>query len=101
MTTDMIRKQFYINREQQNKLRNLAKQRGTSEAEVIRQIIDNEPSASENSNLSDSKFALNEILKYADKPRGLSGKPYQFNRDEIYQERESRWIRDGKKDDES
>jgi hypothetical protein len=101
MTTDMIRKQFYINREQQIKLRNLARQRGTSEAEVIRQIIDNEPSTIENKNLKDSKMALVEILNYASKPRGLSGKPYQFNREEIYQERESRWIREGKKDEES
>jgi hypothetical protein len=99
MTTAMIRKQIYINQEQQNKLRNLAKQRGTSEAEVIRQYIDNDPSSLENTIPKDSKTALEEILKYASKPRGLTGNPYQFNRNDIYQERESRWIREEKKDE--
>ncbi|HCS39835.1 MAG: CopG family transcriptional regulator [Anaerolineaceae bacterium] len=99
MTTDMIRKQFYINREQQKKLHALAKQRGTSEAEVIRQYIDNDLSVPVISIPRDSRYALEEILKYASKPRGLEGEPYRFNRAEIYQERENRWIRDGKKDD--
>ncbi|MBA4383213.1 MAG: hypothetical protein C0410_00605 [Anaerolinea sp.] len=99
MTTDMKRKQIYINQEQQNKLRNLAKKNGTSEAEIIRRYIDNDSSMLEVTIPRDSSFALEEIIKYASKARGLVGKPYQFKREEIYQERESRWIREDKKDD--
>lgn len=99
MTTEMIRKQIYINKDQQEKLRTLSKQHGISEAQVIRQYIDNDCSMLEVPFPGDSKKALEEILKYAAKPRGLIGQPYQFNRDEIYREREARWIRDGKKDE--
>jgi hypothetical protein len=42
MTTDMICKQIYIHRRQQNLLRHLARRRGTSAAEVIRGAIDHE-----------------------------------------------------------
>lgn len=101
MTTDMIRKQIYINQAQQSKLRSIAKQRGTSEAEVIRQFIDNEPSSLDTAIPKDSKTALEEILRYASKPRGLTGAPYQFNRREVYLERESRWIREEKTDEAS
>lgn len=99
MTTDMKRKQIYINQEQQIKLRSLAKKHRTSEAEIIRRYIDNDSSMLEVTIPRDSKSALEEIIKYASKSRDLVGKPYQFNREDIYQERESRWIREDKKED--
>ena len=39
---DMVRKQIYISRRQQTLLKRLAKEKGTSEAEIVRQAIDRE-----------------------------------------------------------
>ena len=48
MTSNMLRKQIYINRRQQNLLRQLARQSGMSEAEIIRRAIDRENDIAEN-----------------------------------------------------
>ena len=40
--TDMVRKQVYIHQRQEATLKRLARQRGLSEAEIIRQAIDRE-----------------------------------------------------------
>jgi hypothetical protein len=101
MTTDMVRKQIYIHRQQQNLLRQLARQRGTSEAEIIRCAIDRETSLQEIPFSVDSHTALEEIIQsaYAGQDRSVTGvEPYRFNRDELYDERESRWIREEKED---
>jgi hypothetical protein len=96
MTTDMIRKQIYINQEQQNKLRKLAMQRGTSEAEVIRQAIDRESSVHESFVFEDKETSFDQMLDEAFSNPHRPGGPYQFNRDEIYKERQARWIREDK-----
>jgi hypothetical protein len=101
MTTDMVRKQIYIHRRQQNLLRQLARQRGTSEAEIIRRAIDRETTLQEIPFSENSHTALEEIIQAAytpsDQPAAAS-EPYRFNRADLYEERENRWIRDGKKD---
>jgi hypothetical protein len=101
MTTDMVRKQIYIHRRQQNLLRQLARQRGMSEAEVIRRAIDRETTLQEIPLSEDSHSALENILQVAfahgDQPAQTS-EPYRFNRAELYEEREHRWIREEKKD---
>ena len=101
MTTDMVRKQIYIHRRQQNLLRQLARQRGMSEAEVIRRAIDRETTLLEIPLSEDSRTTLENILQAAfagsDQPAQTS-EPYRFNRDELYEERENRWIRQEKKD---
>jgi len=101
MTTEMVRKQIYINRRQQNLLRQLARQRGMSEAEIIRRAIDREVILQEIPFSENSHIALEEIIQAAyalrDQPAPVS-EPYRFNRADLYEERENRWIRDGKKD---
>jgi len=101
MTDYMVRKQIYIPKRQDALLKRLAKQRGVSEAEVIRQALEREMEAPEPA-MRDSKKALAEIIAYArslrERPEFMAGEPYRFNREELYEERESRWIRDEKGD---
>ncbi len=101
MTKEMVRKQIYIYRRQQNLLRQLARQRGMSEAEIIRRAIDREGILHEIPFSENSHTALEEIIRAAyalrDQPSPV-GEPYCFNRADLYEERENRWIRDGKKD---
>lgn len=94
MTEQMIRKQIYLPHHQNLKLKRLARQRGISEAEVIRQALEREvetpiPVA------RDSQKALDEIVAFAralrERPEFRQGAPYQFDRAEIYAERENRW----------
>jgi hypothetical protein len=96
MTEQMVRKQIYLPKHQNLKLKRLAEQRGISEAEVIRQALDREvelPVRIERN----SKKALDEIFSFVEslrqRPDFMQGKPYVFNRDEIYAERENRWIK--------
>jgi len=93
MPTDMVRKQIYIRRQQQNLLRQLAQIRGVSEAEIIRRAIDRETSYQGIPLSEDSHTALEEILKAAfarrDQP-ATAGEPYHFNRAELYEEQRNR-----------
>jgi hypothetical protein len=97
----MVRKQIYIHRRQQNLLRQLARQRGTSEAEIIRRAIDRETTMQGIPFSENSQTALEEIIQAAytlrDQPAAGS-ESYRFNRAALYEERENRWIRDEKKD---
>ena len=97
MSEHMIRKQIYIPRRQNLLLKRLAKQRGVSEAEVIRQALEREANTSAPA-ARDSRQALEEIIAFArslrSRPELMKGKPYKFNREENYEERESRWLRD-------
>ena len=101
MTTNMVRKQIYIHRRQQDLLRQLSRQRGTSEAEIIRRAIDRETTLQEIPLSENSHTALEEIIRAAYTPRdqpAAAGEPYIFSRAELYEERENRWIQDEKKD---
>jgi hypothetical protein len=94
MSEHMVRKQIYLPRRQNLTLKRLAKQRGISEAEVIRQALEREAEVSVSA-VKGSHQALNNIILYArslrKRPELLRGKPYQFNREELYAEREKRW----------
>ncbi len=96
MSEHMIRKQVYLHRRQNLTLKRLAKQRGISEAEVIRQALERETELSVSA-VKDSRQALNNIIVYArslrNRPDLLRGKPYKFNREELYKEREKRWFK--------
>jgi hypothetical protein len=97
MAEHMVRKQIYIPKGQEALLKRLARQRGVSEAEIIRQALEREVEAPAPV-LRDSKKALDEIIAYArslrNRPEFVSGEPYKFNREEIYKEREDRWLKD-------
>lgn len=96
MSEHMIRKQIYLPRRQNLKLRRLAKHRGISEAEVIRQALDREAVLSAPT-VHESHKALKKIFAYVDslrkRPEFIKGEPYKFDRDELYEERESRWVK--------
>ena len=94
MTTQMIRKQIYLPKRLDDSLKRLSKKRGVSEAEVIRQALEHESSAG-NMLHHDSQAAVEAILRFSDERLALKemAKPYTWNRDELYDERESRWNR--------
>ncbi|MEO8357988.1 MAG: CopG family transcriptional regulator [Chloroflexota bacterium] len=96
MSEPMIRKQMYLSRRQNKTLKRLAKQRGISEAEVIRQALERESALSVPA-IHDSRKALEKIFDYVESLRKrtefMQGKPYKFNRDDLYDERESRGMK--------
>lgn len=92
----MVRKQIYLPKRQNQVLKRLAKQRGISEAEVIRQALDREAEMSAPV-VRDSKKALDEMISFArslrNRPDLMQGEPVRWNRQELYEERESRWLK--------
>lgn len=89
--SQMQRKQIYIPARQQSQLKRLSKQRGVSEAEIIRQAIEREVMITATRPLSDDHEALEEFIRF-----GLSRRATQettgrkWTRDELYEERLSR-----------
>jgi len=94
MTTHMVRKQIYIHKRQNALLKRLSQARGLSEAEIIRQAIDHEISGGAAQTPAPSLTAMDEFIELALQRRslGIQGEPQRWNREEIYEERESRWI---------
>lgn len=100
MTTRMVRKQFYIFKHQDELLKRLAKERGLSESEIIRQAIEHEAAENLDHSASSEWKAIRDFITLARSKRSQETKaePYRWNREEIYAERENRWLR--KKDEE-
>lgn len=100
MGTTMIRKQIYIPRRQDILIKRLSETRGVSEAEVIRQAIENEINRELPGNVLDTKSAWDLILEFVDQRIAAAepGEPYQWNREELYEEREGRWGKPGTPD---
>jgi hypothetical protein len=92
----MIRKHIYITRAHQEMLERLAKARGISEAEVIRQAIEHEATGryaqASVANAYDAE-ALEEFIQSALGRRAHStgGDPYQWNRNDAYADRLDRF----------
>ena len=93
--SQMMRKQIYIQKRQQILLKRLAKARGVSEAEIIRQAIDRETSGGSVQSVSRDPAALDEIVRFAlaRRKRGAAGEPYRWRREDAYEERLSRYDR--------
>jgi hypothetical protein len=91
--TQMIRKQIYIARRHQVLLSRLAKARGVSEAEVIRQAIEREAAGGQTQPMVPDTTALDEIVQDALSRRGfgITGEPLHWNRDDAYAERLERY----------
>jgi hypothetical protein len=91
----MIRKQIYLEKRQQSLLKRLAKARKISEAEVIRRAIEREAVLGVALSPSLDPTALTEIIRFALNRRQLdvTGEPYQWKRDDAYEERLSRFDR--------
>jgi hypothetical protein len=96
--SDMIRKQIYITRRHNNLLKRLAKSRGVSEAEIIRQAIERETNGLSITNRPDSHKAMEESIQFALslRNRTFEGEPYRWNRADAYEERENRLMHDRK-----
>jgi hypothetical protein len=96
MTTQMIRKQIYIQRRQDALLKRLSKARGLSEAEIIRQAIERELAGAPAQNVATDHSAWQELVAFleARDKTAVGRQPYRWNREEIYAERENRWLRD-------
>jgi hypothetical protein len=91
--SDMVRKQFYIHKRQHILLRRLSRARGVSEAEIVRQAIEREATGEAPQSPLPDRAAWDEILGFieARQALGADGEPYQWNRQDAYQERESRF----------
>ena len=96
MTTPMVRKQIYIQKRQETLLKRLSQARGVSEAEIIRQAIERETTGVPTQPSAGDRSAWQELVAFLDARQAAAagGKPYRWNREDIYTERESRWFRD-------
>lgn len=91
-----IRKQFYITPEQERALKERARAEGMPEAEIVREAINHYLSYRGNSPVFDDRRRMAEELiegnrrlaKHLRFPEG-----YKFNREELYAEREERWVK--------
>ena len=91
--SEMVRKQFYIHKRQQVLLKRLSQARGVSEAEIVRQAIERETAGSSFLPTLPDRAAWEEILGFVEARKALGAdgdQPYQWNREDAYQERESR-----------
>ena len=90
----MVRKQIYIDRRHNALLKRLARARQVSEAEIIRQALEHEVLVKRIPAFQPDPEAWADVLRLIAERRalGVTGEPYRFNRDEIYEEREARWL---------
>ena len=90
--TQMVRKQIYLQRRQQAILRRLARSRGVSEAELIRQAIDHHVSAGARLTQPDPQaWAKARRFMLSLHARGpVQGQPRNWKREDLYEERLSR-----------
>ena len=94
--SEMVRKQFYIHKRQQELLKRLSQARGVSEAEIVRQAIERETTGTSLPPTPPDRDAWEEIVSFLEARKALTlgsegGEPYQWNREDAYQERESRF----------
>lgn len=87
--SQMVRKQIYLYKQQETMLRRVAEARGVSEAEVIRQAL--EQVLGVENPIQSEKSPLDEFFELArsKKPRGQA---YKWNRQDAYEEREAKLI---------
>jgi hypothetical protein len=93
--TTMIRKQIYIPRRQDILIKRLSQTRGISEAEVVRQAIEREINRELTLTDPDKVSAWEQLMQFVEerKAEAQPGEPYRWNREEIYAERENRWLK--------
>lgn len=93
--TNMVRKQVYIHQRQQALLKRLSRLRGISESQIIRDAIEREAEQPLPFVAASDRTAWQEVLDMVKSRQalGITAKPYKFNRQELYEERESRWLR--------
>ncbi|MFB3886636.1 MAG: CopG family transcriptional regulator [Thermodesulfobacteriota bacterium] len=89
---EMVRKQIYIQERHERLLKRISKARGVSEAELIRQAIERE-TVGEKPLLTPDQEAWDKILCFAKGRKALRPgvRPYRWNRQDAYEEREKRF----------
>ena len=88
-----VRKQIYLDQRQNRQLKRLAEARGVSEAQIIRNLLDAQTTAGQNQPLPPDRAAWEAIVAFS-RERAQSdviGEPYKWNRNDAYEERESRY----------
>lgn len=86
--THMLRKQIYIPKRQQAILKRLAKARGLSEAEIIRQAIEREVAVSAARPMAGDRSALEDFIRFGLARQATSDSTRRaWTRDELYDER--------------
>ena len=84
----MLRKQIYIARRQQILLKKLAKARGVSEAQVIREAIEREAILSAAQPVAGDRSALEEFIRFGLSRRAVQGTTRRsWAREELYENR--------------
>ena len=88
----MIRKQIYLQRRQEALLKRAAKQRGMSQAELIRHALERELGAGAARPVRRETDAFDNIAKFIASRRAHKPKtqPYRWQREDAYEERSSR-----------
>jgi hypothetical protein len=92
--SEMVRKQFYIHKRQQMLLRRLSQARGISEAEIVRRALEREVTGTSTLSIPADRTAWEEIVSFVEARKALDregSEPYQWNREDAYTERESRF----------
>ncbi len=92
----MIRKQIYIPKHQEARLKRLAKARGVSEAEIIRQAIDQQLSGGASHSFRPDPSAWEQAYQFmlSLQAKGpLPNRRRKWTREELYEERLSRYGR--------
>ena len=88
----LIRKQLYIRPDQDRALKQAAREQGRSEAELVRQAIDEVILQRATSpSLTPHQQALEELIQTNLDLSRQRAESYPFNRDDLYREREERW----------
>ena len=87
--SDMVRKQIYLEKNQVIAIRHKAEALGLNESELIRQAIDRHLYGSGGEPARPDPAAWDEIELFLASQAGkpLAGEPYQFDREELYEER--------------
>lgn len=94
MNQTMIRKQIYLGKRQEQLLKRLAKARGISEAEIIRQALDRELNQGtlHHQRRDPEAWARARRVMLALQAQGpLPNQPRKWKRDDLYEERLSRY----------
>jgi hypothetical protein len=89
----MIRKQIYIQKSQEEHLKKVAEARGVSEAEIIRRALDNEMRLASDYRPAYDHEAWNRIVAFweeLDKRGPVEPHPRDWKREDLYEERMSR-----------
>jgi len=94
MAEHMVRKQIYLPSRQNLKLKRLAVERGVSEAEIIRQALERETEMRSTfvRNSTDAWAGIMQFVQERKRTLAGKGKPVQWNRQELYEEREDHWF---------